>query len=68
MRGVISIPYIPLKHALYSDKVDKRGYIYGDEKRGDGMTYAEYDLLMAWYGHSEYTIPEIFRIVFRDRT
>ena len=43
MRGVISIPYIPLKHALYSDKVDKRGYIYGDEKRGDGMTYAEYD-------------------------
>ena len=39
MRGKVSIPYIPLKYALYSDKVDKLGYIYGDEKRGDGLTY-----------------------------
>jgi hypothetical protein len=43
MRGKVSIPYIPLKYALYSDKVDKLGYIYGDEKRGDGLTYKEYD-------------------------
>jgi hypothetical protein len=43
MKGKISIPYIPLKYALYSDKVDKLGYIYGDEKRGDGLTYKEYD-------------------------
>lgn len=43
MNGVISIPYIPIKEALYSDKVDKLGYIYGDAKRGDGLTYEEYN-------------------------
>lgn len=43
MRGKISFPYIPLKIALYSDKVDKLGYIYGDKKTGKGMSYEEYD-------------------------
>lgn len=43
MRGKISFPYIPLKTALYSDKVDRLGYIYGDSITGEGMTYAEYD-------------------------
>lgn len=43
MKGKISIPYIPIKQALYSDKVDKLGYIYGDEKTGEGLTYKEYD-------------------------
>lgn len=35
--------------------------------RHESMTYEEYDLLMAWYEHSDYTIPGIFRIVFHDR-
>ena len=43
MRGKISFPYIPLKTALYSDKVDRLGYIYGDKKTGEGLTYEEYD-------------------------
>jgi hypothetical protein len=43
MRGKLSIPYIPLKYAPYSDKVDKLGYVYGDEKRGDGLTLNEYN-------------------------
>lgn len=43
MRSKISFPYIPIKQALYSDKVDKLGYIYGDEKTGEGLTYKEYD-------------------------
>lgn len=43
MRGVISVPYVPIKWALYSDKVDRLGYIYGDDKTGEGLTYKEYD-------------------------
>ena len=43
MRGKISFPYMPLKVALYSDKVDKLGYIYGDKKTGEGMKMEEYN-------------------------
>ena len=44
MNGKVSFPYIPIKQALYSDKTDKLGYIYGDAKTGKGMTYKEYNL------------------------
>jgi hypothetical protein len=50
MRGTISVPYIPIKWALYSDKVDRLGYIYGDKKLGSGLTYEEYDKRL----HEEY--------------
>ena len=35
--------------------------------RHDSMTHQEYNSLMAWYEHTEYSIPGIFRIVFPDR-
>lgn len=35
--------------------------------RHDSMTHQEYNTLMAWYEHTEYSIPGIFRIVFQDR-
>ena len=35
--------------------------------RHESMTYSEYTLLTNWLWHTEYTIPEIFRIVFHDR-
>ncbi len=35
--------------------------------RNESMTYSEYNLLMNWYGHTEYTIPEIFQKVFKER-
>jgi hypothetical protein len=60
------------ERASYLEKADRLRqfdlYLTNWLMRHKSMTYAEYDLLMAWYGHSQYTIPEIFRIVFRDRT
>lgn len=50
MDSKIYIPYIPLKsvekeyqQALKEGKVDNMGFIWGDKKRGDGMSYEEYD-------------------------
>ena len=42
MDSKIYIPYIPLKQALYSDKVDRLGDIWGDKKRGDGLSSEEW--------------------------
>ena len=42
MDSKIYIPYIPVKQALYSDKVDRLGYIWGDKKRGEGLTSEEW--------------------------
>lgn len=42
MASCIYIPYIPIHAALYSDKHDELGYIWGDKKRGDGLTEDEW--------------------------
>ena len=60
MRGTISVPYVPIKWALYSDKVDRLGYIYGDDKTGEGLTYKEYDKRL----HEEFNN---FNAVFNNR-
>ena len=53
------IPYIPLKsvekeyqQAVKEGKVDSTGYIWGDKKRGDGLTIDEYNskLYGEWSG------------------
>lgn len=60
------------ERASHMEKADRLRqldlYLTNWLRRHNSMTYQEYDLLMAWYGHTEYTIPEIFRIVFHDKT
>ena len=62
---------IAKERASYQEKADRLRkfdlHLTNWLMRHKSMTYAEYDLLMAWYGHTDYTIPEIFRIVFHDR-
>lgn len=59
------------ERASYLEKADRLRqfdlYLTNWLMRHESMTYAEYNLLMTWYGHTDYTIPGIFRIVFRDR-
>ena len=42
MESKIYIPYIPIHAALYSDKHDELGYIWGDKRRGDGLKTEEW--------------------------